>query len=202
MEKFFKDNKKLLYVILGLIILVELIAAYFYLVLPTQKEKQLPLPAPAKVATTSLFLAPASGNYQLGESFDVSVNLDTDKVKTVGVDLVITYDKNKLEVVDSDIKKVGTQIQEGSLYDTYPANLVDEKNGKINFGSNASPGKPPFSGSGSFAVIKFKSKGVGTAKVTIDFTPGVTTDSNVTTSDSKDILAKVENATFTIVPKT
>ena len=143
-------------------------------------------------------LLPSSAAYKVGGSFDVTINLDTDKGLTVGTDLIVSYDAKKLEVVDADLTKPGVQIQAGSLYDTNPVNI--EKAGKIYLGAIASPGKKQFAGSGTLAVIKFKGKTAGQAGVTIDFTPGLTTDSNVTTADSRDILAKVGNATFSVTP--
>lgn len=183
---------------LALVILVELIAAYFYIVSPARKEKKLAPVATPKIPAASLSLNPIAGTYKVGDSFEVAVNLDTDSAKTVGTDLLITYDKTKLEVLDSDLQKEGVQIQIGSLYGTFAIN--SEKNGKIYFGAIVEPGKAQFSGSGVLATVKFKTKAVGNAPVTIDYDSGKTTESNVTTADSRDILAKVANATFTIVP--
>ncbi len=183
---------------LALVILVELIAAYFYIVSPARKEKKLTPVAPPKIPAASLSLNPIAGTYKVGDSFEVAVNLDTDSAKTVGTDLLISYDKTKLEVLDSDLQKEGIQIQTGSLYGTFAIN--SEKNGKIYFGAISEPGKAQFSGSGVLAIVKFKAKAVGNALVTIDYDSGKTTESNVTTANSKDILAKVANATFTIVP--
>ncbi len=196
-DDYLKENINFLTAALALIILVEatFITSLFLpeILLPVKERVKV---SSKKVQIATLALTPSVAGYRLGESFDVGVYLDTGGVETVGTDLVVSYDKAKLEVVDSDSSKGGIQIKSGDLYDTAVSNEV--KSGKIYFAAVSSPGENRFSGSGTLASIKFRAKGLGEAQVQIESVVGATTDSNVVTEKAADILSKVVNAEYTI----
>jgi len=196
-DDYLKENINFLTASLALIILVEatFITSLFLPEILSPVKERIKVPS-KKVEIATLALNPSVAGYKLGESFDVDVYLDTGGAKTVGTDLIVSYDKIKFEVVDSDSGKDGTQIKSGDLYDTIVSNEV--KSGKIYFAAVSSPGKNRFSGSGTLASIKFKAKAAGEALVQIESVVGATTDSNVVTEKAADILSKVVNAEYTI----
>jgi len=200
-DDYLKENINFLTAVLALIILVEatFITSLF---LPERFEpikKKVTSSLTKKPVVASLTLTKGATSYKVGDSFEVGVTLDTQGNKTVGTDLVISYDKDKLEVVDAEAAKEGIQIKGGSLYDTVATNKAIKKEGKIYFAAIASPGKPEFSGKGVLATIKFKAVKAGEALVQADHKIGSTIDSNVVTAAQKDILTRVENSLVSIV---
>ena len=54
---------------------------------------------------------------------------------------------------------------------------------------------------GLFGTVVFQAKAAGQAKISLDYTPGSTIDSNVTESETvEDVLDKVENLEINILP--
>lgn len=146
--------------------------------------------------TATFALSPASGSYQIGDTFNVSVMLDTGGNATDGAAVrSINYDTSLLEVQDANSSQAGVQVQVGSLYVNTQENSVS--GGKIVV-SQISAASTTYTGSGTFATITFKVLAAGTASVTIDHTLGNTTDSNVAAEEG-DILSSVTNASFTLI---
>lgn len=56
---------------------------------------------PAQAATASLFLSPAGGNYQVDQTFDVSIFLNTQGNSVNAIDLSLRFPPDKLELVSS-----------------------------------------------------------------------------------------------------
>lgn len=146
------------------------------------------LPALASAATLSV--SPSSQSVNVGDTFTVSINLDTQGASVDGVDLrYLNYNPSLLQVQ-------GTKITPGSLMPMTLANTVDANNGRITF-SQVSLGGNKYSGSGTLATVTFKALSSGTANLSFDYTQGKTTDSNVA-ANGADVLSAVVNGSFTV----
>lgn len=184
-KKSFFSLPKFIFLVLGLILLAELIYAIRVLTLPT------PLPAPgipiqAKVGKIALNAARSA--YRVNEVVSVAVNVDTGSQIVDGADVIIHYDPKVLEASSGGLIK-------GSIFEEYPGMTVDTSKGLISI-SGISSLQSGFKGTGQFAAINFKAKGVaGKTELTIDFKgKGTTTDSNLVGAEtSKDILEQVDN---------
>ena len=144
----------------------------------------------ASASAATLTLSPSTKTVNVGDTFSVDVLLDTQNQPIDGVDIhALNYNPYNLQLQ-------GTQIQAGTLMPNTVANSADTVNGRILF-SQITNGGSTFTGSGKLATLTFKALVAGTAKVTLDATPGVTTDSNVA-SNGSDILTSVVNGIFTI----
>ncbi len=151
----------------------------------------------ASASAATLSLSPSTKSVNVGDSFTVNVMLDTQGQPVDGVDLqAINYNPYNLQLQDADSATAGTQIQAGSLMPSTLANSVDTTNGKIVFSQITNAGST-YTGSGILATLTFKALVAGNAPVTINFTAGATTDSNVASKGS-DILTSVTNGQYTI----
>ena len=185
MNKNFDNKKALIFVAVSFLVVVELVWGANYL-------KTLPQPAAPIKAEAGALLAfsPAQKMVKVGEEFEVELILDTKGVGTSGTDVIIDYDPALIEV---------RNVRPGLLYQKYPLNEVDAAGGKIGFSGVATPPKA-FSGKGTLAYLKLKALEAGTATLTIEFTKGETTDSNVVQARSggKDILDKIISGQYFI----
>lgn len=148
-------------------------------------------PLTAYAAGASLSLTPATVTAAAGQTFTVSVRLDTDGASTDGARAVILFDKDKL---------TANKVTPGTIYKDYPENAqtVDNAQGVVRISGIADTSKT-YSGSGTFATIEFTAKGSGTANIKFDFTAGSTTDSNVADSSTySDILSAATGTIVTI----
>lgn len=143
----------------------------------------------------TLSLSPVSGNYNVGESFNVSIILDTKGHDVSGVDIrYLNYDPSLIQVQDADSQKSGVQITPGSLFPITIANLVKESEGKIEF-SQLTSGSTTYKGFGVLATISFKVLSAGTSSLVFDFRLGNTLDTNVALN-GQDILSSVVNGSY------
>jgi len=155
----------------------------------------------------TLLLDPASGDYEVGDTVEVDVILDTGETLTDQVDLVITYPADLLEVQDADNDTDGVQIEVGALFQVDMINDADNTEGKVEYSHvtlipesyYASNGEP-----GIVATIEFLALATGDAEVEIVFDevdPNAIDDSNVLLGDATtdtDIITEVSGASFTI----
>lgn len=182
--KSFFSLPKFIFLVLGLILLVELIYAIRVLTLPT------PLPAgriPMQSQVGKISLNAPKGAYRVNEVVSVNVNIDTGLQAIDGVDVIINYDPKVLEASSGGLLK-------GSIFEEYPIMSADASKGLISI-SGISSLQNSFKGTGQFATINFKAKVAGRTELTIDFKgKGSTVDSNlVEANTSKDILEQVVN---------
>lgn len=127
----------------------------------------------------------------VGDTFKADIELSANSPST-GADVIIKYDPEVLQVVPSGTAAATA----GKIFQSYPANTFDPKGIITLSGTSVDKG---FSGQGVFASINFKAKDKGLTKIEFDFTPGLTTDSNVIeVSSGSDILKKVSNLELTI----
>lgn len=158
----------------------------------------------AQVAGPSLSLAPALKQVNLDETFNVDILINTDSQNVASVDIFhLNFDPQFFAISDADSGVEGTQIQAGSIFPVIYQNNVDTNTGQIAFNAGKNiDGSGSFNGNGVLATIALRALKEGTTNVTFDFTPGQTNDCNIVldTADGfpPDILAGVENGTFTI----
>lgn len=162
---------------------------------PRLKEEPTPTPEVSlqkikPVGEATLSLKPAEGNFRLGETFQVVVQLDTRGKPAVGIDTIINYDPNKLEVVE---------ITPGTLFASYIRKGKDEEKQKIYLSAAIfRKTEKPFIGQGVFGTIKFKAISSGKTTLGFEYTPQATSDSNVTTEGGLDFLTKVIGGEYQI----
>ncbi|MBU1131836.1 hypothetical protein KKC32_01100 [Patescibacteria group bacterium] len=150
----------------------------------------------------SFSLSPSSGIYSPGQIFNVNILVNTDNAETDAADVILHYDPVYLEVVDA-LPAAGIQVLPGSLYESYPGNIVDPVNGTIKVTGFSF--MSTYRGSnGIFATVNFRAKqNVAGTPVTFEFTLGSTTDSNLALhGTSDDILSSVNGGNYSIQPNT
>ncbi len=192
-------KKNLIWILVGILILA-LAGLFFYLYQTGAVKPQ------AAATTATLTLSPASGNYVVGSTITTNIVLNTGGQAVDSTQVrYIRYNPALLQVQDDDASAAGTQIAKGTIFPNYPINTVDATNGRINVAGIINTGGTPYTGSaGVFGTIHFKVlTPAASTPVTIDFTLGSTTDSNVVaSSDSTDILNSVGNASYVLNPPT
>lgn len=154
--------------------------------------------SPALASAASLSFNPATGVFNKGCQVSVNVNLDTQGTQTDGTDVIVTYNPSQLSITTS-------QITNGTIYPEYPGNSVDAAAGKVSI-SGISSVSSPFSGSGTFATLKFTVANslAANAQVNLnfDFDPNnktKTTDSNIVERGTiADVLSSVTNGVYTV----
>lgn len=142
----------------------------------------------AEAATLSL--SPATQTLNVGDNFNVDINLDTQGQTVDGVDV------NALRFNPALLQIQGSQITPGALMSDTLVNSINNITGVIIF-SQVPTGGTTYTGSGKLATVVFKALAAGTANVTFDYTSGLTTDSNVA-SNGSDILTSVISGNYTI----
>lgn len=154
--------------------------------------------SPASAFAATLSFDPASGVLNKGCEISIKINLDTQSVQTDGTDVIVLFTPAQLSTTTS-------QITNGTIYPEYPGNSVDSSGGKISI-SGISSVSSPFSGSGTFATIKFNVasslKEGDKINLNFDFDPNnktKTTDTNVVERGTiADVLSAVTNGSYTV----
>lgn len=159
----------------------------------------LAFPTFASAATMSV--SPQSQTVGVGETFTVTVRLDTQGASIDGVDIRhLSFDPKLLQVIDSNPSQPGIQIGADSLMSSTLLNSVDNATGKITFSQVVAMGSK-YKGSGILATIQFIAKAPGNASLVFSFTPKSTKDTNVAANVGEDILSAVINGAYTITGK-
>lgn len=156
------------------------------------------LASPVSAFAATLSFDPASGVLNKGCEISIKINLDTQGVQTDGTDVIVLFTPAQLSTTTS-------QITNGTIYPEYPGNSVDSSGGKISI-SGISSVSSPFSGSGTFATIKFNVasslKEGDKINLNFDFDPNnktKTTDTNVVERGTiADVLSAVTNGSYTV----
>lgn len=137
----------------------------------------------------ALSLSPASGSFEFDTSatYPVGIIVDSAGKDIDGVDVVISYDPVKVQIV-------GGKVNPTSVFTDFPLNQVDTQTGKIRFSALTFNAQPV---TGVIGTFSFKPLIKGEVNFQIDYTPGATTDSNIAEHGSAtDVLAKVSGATY------
>ena len=151
----------------------------------------------AHSAGTSLSISPATKTVASGQTFTANILLDTAGIAIDGVDIFsLHYNPLILQIQDADNSTAGVQITPGALLSQTLVNTVNNNNGTVQF-SQVTTASTTFNGAGTLATITFKAIASGTSAVTIDFSPGSTSDSNVA-GGGVERLTSVSNASFVV----
>lgn len=187
--------EKIIIIVFSIIIIVELIwAGYTFF-----RNKPAAVQVNTKKAeiikkVTSMTVIPQKIEVKKGEKFTVSVMINSD-VYSDGTDLSLLYDLKFISIVNEKIP-----FKAASIYNSYPQNKVESQKGVITV-SGITDKKGGVLTNGLFGTIEFIAKNPGVSKISIDFTPGSTTDTNIINSlTGVDALEKAENAEVNVLP--
>ena len=149
---------------------------------------------PTNTNAAKMALSPGSSEMVSGCTSVLNIIVNTEGSDTTAVDAFLKYNPDEVEIIDQATGISGIQIRKGSVYDSYPGNIVN--NGIIRLTAFNREGY--FNGRGVVGSIVFKSKpGVTSSTINFDYRPGGTVDSNVADPDSKDILNGAYGGTYT-----
>lgn len=187
-------NKKLIFIFIGIILLVELVWAGL-----TLKEGKTSGSAAVgsgkSEASSTLSLSSSKTSLKVGETVTVSIDVSS-PVATDGLDVIMLYNPKLLSVVTGANK---LPVNLGSLYSDYPLNRVDEAAGRVAV-SGITSKVGGVVAKGTLGTVNFTAKAPGKVKIAFDFTPGSTTDSNIIeTKTAKDVLGGVNNLEVEII---
>lgn len=188
------SKKRLFYLIIGLalvIIVIELVWAYsvFYKSPNATIVNQVVNTQSTVNSIATITLTSSKQTLKVGENFVVAIDVKTKRL-TDAMDLVLKYDPKVLEASSSAIT--------GNLYDQYPVNKVDASLGVITV-SGITSEQNGIIPNGVFGYLTFKAKAQGQSKISVDFTPNTTNDSNIIEAKTgKDVLSSVNNLELNI----
>lgn len=182
-------TRKNIFIVLGVVIAAEVLWASWALLRPSPPPSTATTAPVVKLKPTTVTLASEKTSLKKGEKMTVSINISSNK-KTDGTDLVLTYDPKLLSV--ETVGSTKQPVIAGTIYNDYPLNSVDQLTGRITVsGITDDPGGAL--AEGLFGSVVFVGKGAGVAKISLDYSPSSTADSNVTESGTgKDVLEKAE----------
>ena len=177
-----KSFPKLILVSLSFVLVLESIL----LVIMVKKIDKPPKDLPEMAA---LSFEPEQGSFQISQEFEVKIILNTGSFETDATDVRLKFDPQILAV---------NKIQEGKIYDSYPAKRIDQQDGTIIINGITSLNKT-FKGKGIFASIYFKGLKSGKTSLILEYAPDSTIDSNVVASKiARDVLGGVGGASIEI----
>jgi hypothetical protein len=144
--------------------------------------------SPALAAGPLLKLNPSSGSYNVGDTFKVTLGVDSGTEKSQGVDAWLTFDKEKLEV--QSIETASSPAFSFAL----GKNIYNDT-GKFDI-SCSSTDMGTYQAtvlSGDLVVVTFKTKATGTATVNFVCSSGSTVDSNIFNMSAADVIDCASN---------
>jgi hypothetical protein len=188
----FRDNiaKTVLFILVLTVGIVGIFSFYRKVILETN----------AQTVDASFYLSPSSQELKKGCQYTTQIMVDPGSNTSNAANIYVEYDPSKIEIIDSNSSLPGKQIAVGNAYEAFADNVVDETEGIIRLTGfsimyNLQDVK-------SFGAIRFRSiNDAETANFEIWFEgAGDTLDSNIAeTNTSDDILATVNNASYTFV---
>lgn len=201
---FFTRKKTIILIVLGVILAIE--ALWAFNVLSSKKSPGTTtlslIPELPSKQIAVLSVEPIAVNTLVGEQFTQVISVDLGEREVNGIDAVILFDPNLLQVVDSDVETPGIQTANGDLFPSLLFNDVDNQEGVVTItASRISPETPVLSVNGILAAITFEAINPGETSIEIVSDTSSTSTSNVTEAKtSENILTTVVNATITIAP--
>lgn len=189
-----KIDKKIVLAVVAVFISGELIWAAITLFKTTTSSQSAPAMTTGATRKPSLTLQASKSSLKVGENVTIQINEFSPK-PTDGTDVVILYDPKLLKIQPA---ANGSPVLVTTMYNQYPVNSVDEKNGRITVSGISSKSGGTLT-QGFFGSVVFRAQAPGKTTVSLDYTPGKTTDSNIIeTKTTKEILAEVGNVELNI----
>lgn len=187
-------NPKIIFLILGVIILVEVIFGVTTLInsssSPAPVVQQQTIAEPI-LLDGSISLSALSSSVKLGQKLVVFVDISTGGHEVLGGDVILNFNPKMLTLTKTD-------IQPGTAFTSYPLIEVDLKTGIIRI-SGVAEGQN-FIGDGRMASITFTALSAGVENVTIEYKEGDSRDSNLVSSEGVDILKVTKDINIEIKP--
>lgn len=150
---------------------------------------------PVMAVGPMLKFVPSTGSYTNGDTFKVTVAVDSGTEKSQAVDVWGTFDAAKLEIIS--IEAAATPAFSFSLDKGF-----DNTTGKFHANeiSTDMSNYSPTVLNGDLVVITFKAKATGSASVNFSCTAGSTVDSNIANVSGSDVIdcASNINGVYTI----
>lgn len=119
-----------------------------------------------------IYLDPTSGTVNGSDKLEVKIRINTEGEKPTTTDAIITFDSQKLKVVE--VREPGQSEK------FFPRFFLNNKPNKIFVGSAILPQGTPQSGDGLIATIVFQGVTNGATIASVQCEDGKTTDSNIT----------------------
>lgn len=193
--KKFPIPPKIIFIILGAVVLIEVIFTIKALIAPlpgsTPPANQAAAPSAVGAKAGKISLVASKPVFRVGETVPVSVIVDTGGSKLAGADVLVSFDPKMLEATAAGLIKK-------KMFDEYPLLSVDQEKGLVSI-SGIKSSKAGFAGTGQFALINFTAKTAGKASLAVGFKKGSTTQSNlIEANTAKNILEQVGNLAITI----
>lgn len=191
-------NKKIIFLIFGVIIIGELIWALTVVLKPKTAPQVVNTPVVAQPEVeqpTTISLTTPNSEVKVGDKIQVLVNITSAK-NTIASDIIINFDPKILSV--ETIGKDKSPMVLSGMYNEYPLNKLE--NGKI-IVSGIATSLDGVLTNGLFGSVTFVAKASGESKISLDFSPTLTTDSNVVWANTKqDALMSVSDLEVNISP--
>ncbi len=137
-------------------------------------------------------IVPNEATISVGQTIEMAVQMEN-ITNLYGVEMLIVFDHNLLEVVDADPNKPGTQISPGEFLRGGFEGANSVIDGTIDYVMQQVRPNPPSNGSGTLVRIVFKSIGSGTVDIRID-------DLNLSDQAGQGIGSVFHSAQITIQP--
>lgn len=154
----------------------------------------------AQSSEPRFYFSPQTGEFKKLCDSEVRIMIDTASYSSNAANIIVYYNPDEIEIIDSNSTLSGIQIQTGTAYEMYAENIVDPIAGTIKLtGFSISS---TLHGDGQFATIRFRSKtAVLDTAFSFQFTGvGDTLDSNIADSiTNNDILQSVTDSIYTFV---
>jgi hypothetical protein len=151
--------------------------------LPLKAERAVPVIDKTQSDLASLSLAPQNQMVKEGETFLVTVNINTGDYNVDTVDVVLTFDPQILSV---------EEISQGLFFANYPIKKWEE--GKVIITATIEPEQSQIGGikgEGPFATITFKALTDGVAQVNFD-------NNSLVAAQGENVLGKTEETKYEI----
>lgn len=132
----------------------------------------------AAFAGARLYFEPASGSYENGSEFTVTVKIDTGGEEAMTTDVAINFDSSRLTV---------SQVANGGFFTGFDY-ILEADSGRLMIYSFSQQPLQTKSGTGDIAIITFKATGEGEAPVSLFCQAGGDTDSNIWDVQGNDLI--------------
>lgn len=139
-----------------------------------------------------LSFLPLSGNQKVGQIFCVKTILDSQDQSAYGMDVLVNYDSNVLELMPLDAENSSSTPANGNII------IKEWGNGKIVF-SKLAEAQQSWQNEKELIDLCFKPLQKTTADLKFFFDKDSTSDCNVAGENGQDILGQVYDARFNIV---